>query len=178
MRAPGIYLPVVVMSEKYELEKKRILVVEDDFLQAREICEALQKHGATVLGPAPTVHYARLLVGKRGLDGAVLDLHLFGEDSYGLARDLMRQGVPIVLATGRQRSEIADDFRHIETLHKPIDFDRLVQKIAGLKKGKRLTRGIKFVASSSQAKPLDGLKGEGVADRWSRALARAMRDAR
>jgi CheY-like chemotaxis protein len=70
-----------------QLDGKRIIVVEDDALLALDVADQLQSFGATVLGPAPTAYYARQLIGpeRRRLDGAVLDIHLHGQDVYELA---------------------------------------------------------------------------------------------
>lgn len=71
---------------------KCALMVEDDYVLAREVCNDLKSHGAQVLGPAPTVHYANLIIGKRRLDGAILDIKLFGEDVYQLVDVLIARG--------------------------------------------------------------------------------------
>ena len=59
---------------------RRILVVEDDFFVADEVTHGLRRHGAEVVGPAPTVAAAlALLDGAAALDGAALDVNLGGE---------------------------------------------------------------------------------------------------
>lgn len=120
------------MPERQQETGKKILVVEDDYLLARQLSRELKRRGVSVLGPAPTVHYARLIVGKRRIDGAVLDIRLFGEEVYGLVDTLLGRGVPIIFATGRNREEIAERYRAIDTVHKPICFDKLMEKVQAL----------------------------------------------
>ncbi len=109
---------------------KCVLVVEDDYVLAREVCNDLKRHGAHVLGPAPTVHYANLIIGKRHLDGAILDIKLFGEDVYALVDVLQARGVPIIFATAYQREAIDARFRSFDLMHKPLDLARLREKVA------------------------------------------------
>ena len=52
-------------EERTELNGKRIVVVEDDYLLANDICRELRDLGATVLGPAPTPFYAKHLIGRK-----------------------------------------------------------------------------------------------------------------
>ena len=85
------------------LDGKRIVVVEDDAIVALEIANQLRAIGATVLGPAPTTHYAIQLIGpqERRLDGAVLDIHLHGKTVYEFADVLVQREVPFLFATAR-----------------------------------------------------------------------------
>ena len=50
-----------------DLNGKRILVAEDDYFLATDICRDLRELGATVLGPAPTSFYALSLLGRLGV---------------------------------------------------------------------------------------------------------------
>ncbi len=104
------------------LEGKRIVVVEDDAILALELADQLRATGATVLGPAPTVHYAMQLIGlgRRRLDGAVLDIHLHGKTVYELADVLNDREVPFLFATAMDRKTIPARFRHAPVLDKPV----------------------------------------------------------
>ena len=72
-------------EEAADLNGKRIVVVEDDFLLATDICRELRELGATVLGPAPTPFYAAQLIGRRRIDAAVLDVRLHGTTVFEVA---------------------------------------------------------------------------------------------
>jgi DNA-binding response OmpR family regulator len=115
-----------------DLSGRRILVVEDDYVQAADICDDLRRVGATVLGPAPTSHYAySLLMGRRGVDGAILDIRLHGTDVFDLARELRERGVPMVFATG-YGDDIPAAFGGAPLLNKPINPDRLIEVVGNL----------------------------------------------
>lgn len=112
-----------------ELAGKRILVVEDDHYIADEICQDLRSEGATVLGPAPTPFYAMQLLGRRGVDGAVLDVRLHGMTVFGLADELTRRGTPMVFATGYGDDVIPERFRGMPRVTKPYDRALLIEAL-------------------------------------------------
>ncbi|WP_164730650.1 response regulator [Pelagibacterium montanilacus] len=165
----------MTQAEAADISSKCVLVVEDDYLLARELCNDLKKHGASVLGPAPTVHYAKLLLGKRKIDGAILDISLFGEDVYSLVDQLQGDGIPIVFATAYQRDQIARDYRSIDTLHKPICLEGLRRKVADFAPMAVAEPGRAPVSPGFEAPrpPAEGVRD--IHERWSRVLARAMR---
>lgn len=152
---------------------KCVLVVEDDYVLAREVCNDLKKHGVHVLGPAPTVHYANLIIGKRRLDGAILDIKLFGEEVYDLVDVLMARGVPIVFATAYQDDKIDTRYRSVETLHKPLDLAHLRRKVAAFRPQ---VPSNSARMSEPVARPSVVQSSESVQDRWARLLFEAMRD--
>jgi DNA-binding response OmpR family regulator len=117
-----------------ELSGKRIVVVEDDFLLATEICRELRNLGATVLGPAPTPFYASQLIGRGRIDAAVLDVRLHGSTVFEVADQLRGQGVPILFATAYDRQAIPPRFQETCLLQKPLDRKRLVSEIVAMTK--------------------------------------------
>ena len=108
---------------------KRILVVEDDYLLATEICSTLRDLGAVVLGPAPTPFYAESLLGRRGVDVAILDVRLHGTTVYSLADELVRRTTPIIFATAQEQSDAPERFQSAAWLNKPIDLGRLIDLV-------------------------------------------------
>jgi len=108
---------------------KRVLVVEDDYLLATDICRALNDLGATVLGPAPTPFYALNLLGRRGVDTAVLDIRLHNSDVFEVADELMRRGVPMIFATAYGAAAIPIRFQDVPRLDKPLDHAKLLQMV-------------------------------------------------
>ena len=144
---------------------KCVLVLEDDHELAREVCADLKSHGVHVLGPAPTIHYANLIIGKRRLDGAILDIKLFGKEAYGLVDILMARGIPIVFATTRQKEGIDARYRAIDTIDKPLDFADLRRKVSA------------FRPQMPPPEPLPVVRSpETMQDRWARLMLAAMRD--
>src|SRR4029078_8897142 len=82
-----------------ELAGLRILIVEDDPIIALDVAETLADAGAIVIGPAHTVAQAFNLVGRGGLDAAVLDYRLEREVSSPIADWLGRVCVPYLFHT-------------------------------------------------------------------------------
>lgn len=159
---------------------KCVLVVEDDYVLAREVCNDLKSHGAHVLGPAPTVHYANLIIGRRPIDGAILDIRLHGQDVYPLVEDLTARGVPIIFATAYHPEQIDARYRSYDVLSKPIDFNRLRRKVAGFRPLPLKARtpdtpepSAHFSGASSVARTSAGIMAD--TDRWARLLLQAMR---
>jgi CheY-like chemotaxis protein len=103
------------------LEGRNILVVEDEYLIADDICDALINAGATVLGPCPTVETAAQLVAEQAvIDGALLDINLAGTMVFEVADKLIERGVPFAFATGYDRASIPDRFADVPRLEKPL----------------------------------------------------------
>jgi DNA-binding response OmpR family regulator len=99
----------------------RILVVEDEYLLADALADALIDMGAQVVGPIGQLSQAMFLVETTPIDGAVLDINLHGEMVFPLAQVLATRGVPFVFATGYGRENIPVQFAHVPVLAKPID---------------------------------------------------------
>src|SRR5258708_40132427 len=82
----------------------RLLVVEDDYFVAQDLCATLRECGATVLGPAPSISSARSLANALRPDCVLLDINLDGELAFNLAKELQAHGVRTVFTTGYDAS--------------------------------------------------------------------------
>jgi DNA-binding response OmpR family regulator len=120
-----------------------VLIVEDDYFVAQDLCELLREHGATVHGPAPNVRRGRELSRLPGLDCALLDVNLHGEFVFDLARELRQQGVRTILTTGYDASFLVDQLQSASYLQKPVDMAVLVEMI----------RAVPPILSSTSDKP-------------------------
>jgi DNA-binding response OmpR family regulator len=78
----------------------RILVVEDEFLVADDIAEAVRELGYEVVGPAATTAEALSLLEDGPLHGALLDANLDGTSSASIAEKLRERRIPFVVVTG------------------------------------------------------------------------------
>ncbi|AOH83213.1 hypothetical protein AWL63_03710 [Sphingomonas panacis] len=108
------------MSEQ-GLVGRRILVVEDEYLIADDVCAALVAAGAEVLGPCPTVEAAAAMVAHEArIDAALLDINLRGDPVFPVADALAARGVPFAFATGYDRWAIPSRFEAVALLEKPL----------------------------------------------------------
>ena len=116
-------------SASAHLQGYRVLVVEDDYFVAQDLCSTLRSRGATVLGPARSVVVGRQLASAQAPDCVLIDINLHGEYAFDLAEELQSRGVRTVFTTGYDSTFIPPRLRHTPCLQKPIDTNALVQSI-------------------------------------------------
>lgn len=121
----------------------RILVVEDDMMIAMLIEDVLGDHGCRIVGPASRVATAMQLIAEEALDIALLDVNLNGEDSYPVAEELARLGVPFVFATGYGAGSVRQGYAPCAVLQKPFDPDELCTCLADVAAGHIVSAGTK-----------------------------------
>jgi DNA-binding response OmpR family regulator len=109
-----------------------VLVVDDDFYLADNTREALEKAGATVLGPYGHEDEALASLDKHPPQFAVLDLNLGNGASFTIARSLQMRGVPMVLVTGYDGGIIPADLAGTSCLQKPVSMAKLVATVTEL----------------------------------------------
>jgi DNA-binding response OmpR family regulator len=158
----------MAMEDRADLNGKRIVVVEDDFVLATDICRTLRDLGATVLGPAPTPFYAMHLIGRKKIDAAVLDVRLHGTTVFEVADMLQDQGVPIIFATATDRQSMPGRFQGSPLLEKPFDRKKLISEIQAMTR-RPVARP---VMPPNTAPPM--AQREAPAQMFARALARSM----
>jgi len=108
-------------AQEHADTRKRVLVVEDEFLLAAVLASDLQQAGYEVLGPFVTLTEAMEAAGSESFDGAILDINLKGELVYPLADELTRQGIPFLFLSGYEARNIPESFRGHARLAKPAD---------------------------------------------------------
>lgn len=107
----------------------RILVVEDDYFIADEICSTLRAGGAEVLGPSPDIEHGLDVVKNERLDCAVLDINLHGNLAFNLADELRKRGTPSIFATGYDQSVLPGAFSDSVRLEKPVNLNELLRAV-------------------------------------------------
>ncbi|WP_192847127.1 response regulator [Aureimonas sp. AU4] len=111
---------------------KCVLIAEDDLYIADELACTFKEEGAAVVGPFATLADAINAVATiDALDGAVLDINLFGERTYPLVDKLRERGIPCVFATGYGRSTIPILYQHIPHHQKPFESQAIVRALFG-----------------------------------------------
>src|SRR5262245_32549584 len=104
------------------LAGRRLLVVEDDYLIAEEITDALRSGGAEVVGPVASIAAALdLLAETEHVDGAVIDLNLKGKMSYPVADALLARAIPFTFLTGYDQINLPLQYQGIYLCEKPTN---------------------------------------------------------
>jgi DNA-binding response OmpR family regulator len=107
----------------------RVLVVEDDYFIALELCTALRSAGAVVIGPERDVQSGLAAIRSEHIDCAVLDINLQGRVAFQLATELRTRGVPAIFATGYDRSTIPAELADMVHFEKPVDLAALCRAV-------------------------------------------------
>jgi CheY-like chemotaxis protein len=81
----------------------------------------LEKLGAAIVGPVPSVEQALELLEERSIDAAILDINLDGEKVYPLADVLSERQIPFVFATGFDTSSMPEKYRGFILCEKPAE---------------------------------------------------------
>lgn len=104
-----------------DLKNLRVFVAEDEMLLALDLCETLERAGAAIIGPARSLAAARSLAQSgSAIDVALIDLNLAGESAQPVVLELAARGVPVIIATGYNPSEIPSELRGIRVCPKPL----------------------------------------------------------
>src|SRR5215218_5023171 len=103
------------------LTGKSVLLVEDEYLIANDVAQALKKCGANIVGPARRVRLALDLIEGERIDGAVLDINLGRERVYQVAEALRNRNIPFVFTTGYDESIIDQSYAGVPVCPKPND---------------------------------------------------------
>ena len=102
------------------LRGQRILVVEDSYIVALDLAEALEREGADVVGPVFNLDDAhRLALETQDLDAAVLDVNLRGKMVWPVADILSHRHVRLVFATGYAAGPIKERYNLCQVAEKP-----------------------------------------------------------
>ncbi|HTV78048.1 MAG TPA: response regulator [Steroidobacteraceae bacterium] len=109
---------------------ERVLVVEDDYFIAQDLCRALRGLGATIVGPAPSIAAARTLLEQTVPDRVLLDINLDGEYAFELATQLQQRGMRLMFITGYDFAFIPPALQRVARLQKPVDANVLAQGLA------------------------------------------------
>jgi DNA-binding NtrC family response regulator len=99
---------------------RRILLVEDDAIIGLDIRDILERAGCLMLGPAANVSDALAVITSTKIDGAVLDINLGGELSYGVADALAAKSIPFMIISGYSADRVPAAHRQRPILAKPF----------------------------------------------------------
>ncbi|MFA7601905.1 MAG: hypothetical protein WCY29_02760 [Novosphingobium sp.] len=118
----------------------RVLVLEDDVLNAFLMEDTLQFSGHRVIGPARSIAQALTLIATREIEAAILDVQIGESVSFEVGYRLDELGIPWAITTAHAPSVVAPHFPDVPLLSKPFTVTELQDLIAGLLDG-RTARG-------------------------------------
>lgn len=110
----------------------RLLVVEDEFINAMFTVDSLEERGCVVVGPAASLDEAMELAERESMDGAILDVNLAGQPVFPLTDRLVARGVPVLLTTGYDSSTLPERMRGLCQLQKPFSDEQLFAALGRL----------------------------------------------
>jgi DNA-binding response OmpR family regulator len=111
----------------------RILILEDEWLLAELVEDAVREFGFEVVGPVPSVKKAMELVESENITAAILDVSLGGgEKSFSVARALTERRIPFLFVTGYQDADLPVEFGDRTMLCKPVRLEALRDCLDGL----------------------------------------------
>lgn len=114
------------------LEGKTILVVEDDFFIATDLCRSLETEGVHVLGPVGRIDDALGLIARSDrIDAAMVDLNLHGVMAFPVADALTERRVPFMFVTGYDGAAIPERFKQVPHYQKPVALDAAREVLFG-----------------------------------------------
>lgn len=110
----------------------RVLVIEDEYFIADDLCRTLDAAGAVVVGPVSTLAKAKEAIAAGTFDCAVIDLNLHGESAVALADQLLAAGASFAIATGYGSAAVPERLSHIPRIEKPFDPQAVVAALGEL----------------------------------------------
>lgn len=96
-----------------------LLIVEDEFLVAEMLREALLDAGARTVHAVPTVRAALEVLRQHPITAAILDLDLRGETSAAVADALVAAHIPFAFFTGGTQANLPAEHRSAVVVRKP-----------------------------------------------------------
>ncbi|MCX9148883.1 response regulator [Erythrobacter sp. WG] len=109
----------------------RILVAEDEFVTAFDLCDTFEEAGYEVEGPHAGISSAMLACQKERPDCALIDIELADGLTYELAQKLIEDKVPVILHSDMADAvEIAARFPGATMLAKPCPPAQLLQTVS------------------------------------------------
>ncbi|MGE0701350.1 MAG: HWE histidine kinase domain-containing protein, partial [Hyphomicrobiaceae bacterium] len=110
---------------------RRILVVEENALDALLIEEALADAGYLVIGPLRSREAVERALADHTFDLAIVDIDSVAIGGQGIAEGMIARGIPCIPVTARPDSDPADAPPAGETLRKPIGCAQLLALVSG-----------------------------------------------
>lgn len=108
----------------------RVLIVEDEMLVSMMLQDMLEELGYETLGPVTRLAEALAVAGSAEIAAAVLDINLNGKETYPVADELRRRGIPFVFATGYGTEIVLRRYPDTPAVQKPFQRHELARVLA------------------------------------------------
>jgi DNA-binding response OmpR family regulator len=115
------------------LNRRRILIAEDEALIAYELAQAVEEAGGEVVGPIDSVSEGLRLLSNEDVHAAILDVRLVDRDVAPIAAVLLEQGKVVIFHTASPvPADILERFGVVVVCPKPMLSDQVVTRLARL----------------------------------------------
>lgn len=104
-----------------DLGRRRIVLVEDDFILAMGIIDGIEDHNGVLQEHVTTLEQGLFALEQQRPDACILNIRLGPDVVYPLADRLLELGVPFIFASSEAREHIPDRFDHVPLHSKPIE---------------------------------------------------------
>lgn len=106
------------------------LLLEDDYVIAKEMHSMLKNIGASRVDVAPSLEKAQAFIEKNNYDIAIIDANIRGEFSGSIAQSLQNSSIPFAFVTGYgSKDQKLNDIDCIDVISKPISEQQLIALI-------------------------------------------------
>jgi CheY-like chemotaxis protein len=122
------------MNKWAAVEHKRILIVEDEAMQALHLATMVRDLGAEVAGIATSVQAALAEFSVTEFDCVTLDLNLHGFFGLGVVKGLRDMNIPFVICTAY--GHLVSDFPDAPIVQKPIKEEALAGALCQAMRGR------------------------------------------
>jgi CheY-like chemotaxis protein len=110
---------------------RTVLVVEDQAVIASDLQRFLDGTGYRVVGPVGSPDEAVSRIANSKLDGAVVDVKLFGDASRQISEALKAAKIPHIFINGWALGPIPEQCRDHPLLNNPYDYGSLLDALNG-----------------------------------------------
>lgn len=115
-----------------------MLIVDDEYMIAIELRQAVENLGHEALGPVPSTDQALAIIGRDPPAVALLDETLEDGSVVPVAQELARRNIPFAVVSGHERSPSGDPLlQNALRLPKPTGMERVREALEALKRGRR-----------------------------------------
>ncbi|TIT70956.1 MAG: response regulator [Mesorhizobium sp.] len=114
------------------LQGRRVLVVEDEYLIAAELEEAIREAGGRIIGPVANPQDASRKIASEDVECATVDIKLGGAATFAVAVELKAHGIPFIFVTGYDRTIVPSEFSGVQRLVKPVKTDDVIRHLIEL----------------------------------------------